>query len=120
MKFDRLGLPAKAASCTRLPVPQDNGAYSSYSRKDEIFGAAYASAVYISSVLRLPRDEKVYVIGGAGMEEDLDEEGIKHLGGTVSERSVISVYHPACPSISSGSSRQDTRRFRHNQIRPRP
>ncbi|KAG8893774.1 hypothetical protein FRC00_010072, partial [Tulasnella sp. 408] len=67
MKFDRLGLPAEAASCTTV---------------DEIFGSAYASAVYISSVLRLPKDEKVYVIGGTGMEEDLDEEGIQHLGGT--------------------------------------
>ncbi|KAG8900029.1 hypothetical protein FRC01_010282 [Tulasnella sp. 417] len=60
-KFDRLGVQAEA---------------------DEIFGSAYASAVYISSVLQLPKDEKVYVIGQAGLEEELNEEGIQHIGGT--------------------------------------
>ncbi|KAG9041082.1 hypothetical protein FS837_012763 [Tulasnella sp. UAMH 9824] len=59
-KFDRLGVQAE----------------------DEVFGSAYASAVYISSVLKLPKDEKVYVIGQAGLEEELDEEGIQHIGGT--------------------------------------
>ncbi|KIO33166.1 hypothetical protein M407DRAFT_205017 [Tulasnella calospora MUT 4182] len=61
-KFDRLGVQAEV---------------------DEVFGSAYASAVYISSVLQLPKDEKVYVIGQAGLEEELDEEGIQHIGGTV-------------------------------------
>lgn len=51
--------------------------------QDEIYGSAFASAVYISSVLKLPKDKKVYVIGMAGLEEELDEEGIVHLGGTV-------------------------------------
>lgn len=60
-KFDRLGVQAEV---------------------DEVFGSAYASAVYISSVLQLPKDEKVYVIGQAGLEEELDEEGIQHIGGT--------------------------------------
>lgn len=60
-KFDRLGVQAEV---------------------DEVFGSAYASAVYISSVLKLRKDEKVYVIGQAGLEEELDEEGIQHIGGT--------------------------------------
>ncbi|KAG8900030.1 hypothetical protein FRC01_010283 [Tulasnella sp. 417] len=60
-KFDRLGVQAEV---------------------DEVFGSAYASAVYISSVPGLPKDEKVYVIGQAGLEEELDEEGIQHIGGT--------------------------------------
>lgn len=60
-KFDRLGVQAEV---------------------DEVFGSAYASAVYISSVLKLPKDEKVYVIGQAGLEEELDDEGIQHIGGT--------------------------------------
>lgn len=33
--------------------------------------------------MKLPKDKKVYVIGMAGLEEELDEEGIAHIGGTV-------------------------------------
>ena len=47
-------------------------------------GSAYASAVYISSVMKLPKDKKVYVIGMSGLEEELRDEGISILGGTVS------------------------------------
>lgn len=67
--------------------------------QDEIFGSAFASAVYISSVLKLPKDKKVYVIGMSGIEEELEEEGITYLGGTVSCRNGLSlrnvtiVYH---------------------------
>lgn len=50
--------------------------------KDEIYGSAYAAAVYISSVLKLDKDKKVYVIGMAGLEEELRDEGISFLGGT--------------------------------------
>ncbi|KAJ3565986.1 hypothetical protein NP233_g7285 [Leucocoprinus birnbaumii] len=49
---------------------------------DEIYGSAYAAAVYISSVINLPRDKKVYVIGQAGLEEELHDEGIAFIGGT--------------------------------------
>lgn len=49
---------------------------------DEIFGSAYASAVYIARVLALPRDKKVYVIGEAGIEEELASEGVRYCGGT--------------------------------------
>ncbi|OJT05892.1 4-nitrophenylphosphatase [Trametes pubescens] len=49
---------------------------------DEIYGSAYASAVYISSVMKLPKDKKVYVIGMGGLEEELREEGISFIGGT--------------------------------------
>jgi 4-nitrophenyl phosphatase len=49
---------------------------------DEIFGSAYASAVYIKRVLKLPKDKKVYVIGESGIEEELDAEGVAHCGGT--------------------------------------
>ncbi|KAF9051376.1 p-nitrophenyl phosphatase [Panaeolus papilionaceus] len=41
---------------------------------DEIYGSAYTSAVYLSS--------HMYVIGMAGLEEELREEGITFLGGT--------------------------------------
>lgn len=50
--------------------------------EEEIFGSAYASAVYISTVLRLPPTSKVYVIGMPGLEHELDTEGIAHIGGS--------------------------------------
>lgn len=57
---------------------------------DEIFGSAYASAVYIKRVLKLPADKKVYVIGEEGIEEELRDEGVAYLGGTdPAERSDI-------------------------------
>lgn len=52
--------------------------------KDEIYGSAYASAVYISSVMKLPKDQKVYVIGMSGIEEELRDEGVSFIGGMVS------------------------------------
>jgi 4-nitrophenyl phosphatase len=51
--------------------------------KDEIYGSAYAAAVYLSSVINFPKDKKVYVIGMDGLEEELRDEGIMHIGGTV-------------------------------------
>ncbi|KAG2355983.1 2-phosphoglycolate phosphatase [Suillus spraguei] len=47
---------------------------------DDIYGSTHASAVY----LKLPKDKKVYVIGMAAIEEELREEGISFIGGTVS------------------------------------
>ncbi|KAJ2916226.1 hypothetical protein MD484_g4218, partial [Candolleomyces efflorescens] len=49
---------------------------------DEVYGSAYAAAVYVSSVIKLPKTKKVYVIGMAGLEEELRDEGIQVLGGT--------------------------------------
>ncbi|KIJ16507.1 hypothetical protein PAXINDRAFT_75590 [Paxillus involutus ATCC 200175] len=60
-KFDQLGVEA---------------------RVDEIYGSAYAAAVYISSVMKLPKNKKVYVIGMSGIEEELREEGVSFIGGT--------------------------------------
>lgn len=60
-KFDKLGIDATV---------------------DEVFGSAYAAAVYISSVIKLPKDKKVYVIGMSGIEDELREEGISFIGGT--------------------------------------
>jgi len=50
---------------------------------EEIFGSGYAAAVYLSSILKFPKDKRVYVIGEAGLEEELDSVGIAHAGGTV-------------------------------------
>ena len=51
----------------------------------EIFGSAYASAVYLSTVVKLPPNKKVYVIGMAGLETELASEGISYVGGTAPE-----------------------------------
>lgn len=48
-----------------------------------MFGSAYASAVYISKILKFPKDKRVYVIGQEGLEEELDKVGVAHAGGTV-------------------------------------
>jgi len=66
--FDKLGIPVHV---------------------DEIYGSAYAAALYISSVLRLPKSQKVYVIGTHGLEEELAEEGISFIGGTDPKDNVI-------------------------------
>ncbi|CAA7263337.1 unnamed protein product [Cyclocybe aegerita] len=49
---------------------------------DEIYGSAYAAAVYLSSVIQLPKTKKVFVIGMGGLEEELRDEGITFIGGT--------------------------------------
>ncbi|TIB37882.1 hypothetical protein E3P86_02018 [Wallemia ichthyophaga] len=49
---------------------------------DEIFSSAYASAVYLKYNLKFPSDKKVFVVGMSGLEEELDSEGIKRIGGT--------------------------------------
>jgi hypothetical protein len=71
--------------------------------QDEIFGSAYAAAVYISSVLKLPKDEKVYVIGAEGLEQELASEGISYLGGTVRFS-----FFPIPPPVMTRSSLQKT------------
>lgn len=80
-KFDKLGIEAYVVSTAPWPL---DCVYHSDVAKDEIYGSAYAAAVYISSVVKLPKDKKVYVIGMSGMEEELANEGIQYLGGTVS------------------------------------
>ncbi|EEB07981.1 4-nitrophenylphosphatase [Schizosaccharomyces japonicus yFS275] len=49
---------------------------------NEIYPSAYSSAVYIKKVLKLPSDKKVFVFGEKGIEEELDEVGVAHIGGT--------------------------------------
>ncbi|KAL0473504.1 4-nitrophenylphosphatase [Neurospora intermedia] len=61
-KFEGLGIPAD---------------------EDEIFGSAYSSAIYISRILKLaPPKNKVFVIGEAGIEQELTTENIPFIGGT--------------------------------------
>jgi len=57
--------------------------------EEEIFGSAYASAVYLSKILKFPKDKRVYVIGQDGLEEELDKVGVAHCGGTDPEDRVF-------------------------------
>ena len=50
---------------------------------DDVFGSSYSAAVYISHILKLPaRKNKVFVIGEAGVEQELASEGVSYIGGT--------------------------------------
>ncbi|WLF76850.1 4-nitrophenylphosphatase [Lodderomyces elongisporus] len=50
--------------------------------KSELFGSAYATAIYIDKILKLPKDKHVWVLGEEGIETELKEVGYKTLGGT--------------------------------------
>ncbi|KAH7272822.1 hypothetical protein MRS44_003325 [Fusarium solani] len=53
------------------------------SEKDDVFGSSYSAAIYISRILKLPEGKhKVFIIGEAGIEKELESEGIAHVGGT--------------------------------------
>ncbi|KAJ9612429.1 p-nitrophenyl phosphatase [Cladophialophora chaetospira] len=54
---------------------------------EEVFGSSYSAAIYISRILpqshpELKKRNKVFVVGEAGIETELDSENISHLGGT--------------------------------------
>lgn len=51
-------------------------------KKEQIFGSAYASATYLQQFIKLPHDKKVWVMGEAGVEEELQELGYTSIGGT--------------------------------------
>jgi 4-nitrophenyl phosphatase len=50
--------------------------------EDQIFNSSYAAAIYLSQVLKFPKDKVVYVLGERGVEEELEAEGIQYIGGT--------------------------------------
>lgn len=59
---------------TSLGIPSD---------VEDIFGSAYSASIYISRILKpAPNKSKVYVLGEAGIEKELESEGIKFIGGT--------------------------------------
>ena len=54
---------------------------------EEVFGSSYSASIYISRILpksqpQLQEKNKVFVIGEAGVEAELDAEGVPHIGGT--------------------------------------
>jgi 4-nitrophenyl phosphatase len=52
--------------------------------EDEVFGSSYSAAIYISRILKLGEQEKnkVFVLGESGVEQELQSEGVKFVGGT--------------------------------------
>ncbi|KAH8099914.1 2-phosphoglycolate phosphatase [Phellopilus nigrolimitatus] len=79
-KFDKLGIEAHI---------------------DEIFGSAYASAVYLSTVVKLPKEKKVFVIGMAGLEEELRNEGVNFIGGTDPADNTLEPFSPSSYTLDS-------------------
>lgn len=54
---------------------------------EEVFGSSYSASIYISRILpqshpELKEKNKVFVVGEAGIEAELDSEGVAHIGGT--------------------------------------
>lgn len=50
--------------------------------KEDIFGSAYATAVYLDKVLKFDHSKKVWVLGAQGIHDELKELGIDSIGGT--------------------------------------
>lgn len=51
-------------------------------KKQEVFGSSYATAIYINKILQLPTDQKIWVLGEKGIEDELKELGYETLGGS--------------------------------------
>ncbi|KAK4517909.1 uncharacterized protein ATC70_001257 [Mucor velutinosus] len=49
--------------------------------KEEVFSSAFATASYLKHVLKFPEEKKVYIIGMAGIKDELAAEGIRSCGG---------------------------------------
>jgi 4-nitrophenyl phosphatase len=70
---------------------------------DEVFGSAYAAAVYLSSVLNFPKNKRAYVIGMSGLEDELRSEGISFIGGTDPAHNTLSAPGEIPPDPSVGA-----------------
>lgn len=64
-KFDRLGIECQL---------------------DEIICSAYAAAIYLKHIFKMPGEKYAYVLGAEGIETELDTVGIKRKGGLVRRR----------------------------------
>lgn len=50
---------------------------------EEVFGSSYSASIYISRILAQPPPKnKVFVLGEAGIEEELASENLRFIGGT--------------------------------------
>jgi phosphoglycolate phosphatase len=50
--------------------------------QEEIFPSSFAAAAYLKSV-NFPSNKKVYVVGEGGIQLELTQAGISHIGGPV-------------------------------------
>lgn len=69
--------------------------------KSDIFGSAYALAVYLKKVLQLPAGAKVFVVGEKGIEVELEEVGYRVVGGTAPELKQVAVEYTTAPYITN-------------------
>ncbi|KAH9046641.1 2-phosphoglycolate phosphatase [Lactarius hengduanensis] len=99
-KFDGLGIEAHVVRIPCLPTDEHTVILA---LQDEVFGSAYAAAVYLSSVLNFPNDKKVYVIGMSGLEDELRSEGVSFIGGTDPADNTLSVPGEIPPDLSVGA-----------------
>lgn len=49
--------------------------------QDDVVGSAYNAAYYIKHVMKLPEDKKIFVVGDKGLEDELNDMGVKFVGG---------------------------------------
>lgn len=58
--------------------------------QDEVFSSGFAAVAYLKYVLNFPIHEKnVFVIGGEGIERELELEGFSYKGGTDPAHNVL-------------------------------
>ncbi|KAJ3397373.1 hypothetical protein HDU92_008364 [Lobulomyces angularis] len=48
----------------------------------EIFSSAYAAAVYIKKIIKLPKEKRIYIIGMNGISEELKSQDLSWFGGS--------------------------------------
>ncbi|KAJ3202218.1 hypothetical protein HK099_001952 [Clydaea vesicula] len=48
----------------------------------EIFSSAYAAAVYIKKIIKLPKEKRIYIIGMNGISEELESQDLSWFGGS--------------------------------------
>ncbi|QPG74021.1 hypothetical protein FOA43_001340 [Brettanomyces nanus] len=50
--------------------------------REDVFGSSYASAIFAKDILKLPQDQKIWIVGDKGLEKEFKEAGYKTIGGT--------------------------------------
>ncbi|CAH6723634.1 4-nitrophenylphosphatase [[Candida] jaroonii] len=62
--------------------------------KTDIFGSSYATAIYINKILKLPLNEKIWILGEEGIKLELEELGYKTLGANDSKLNEDKEFNP--------------------------
>ena len=78
-KFDKMGIEAYEVGHSH----STSNRFKTKVGQEEVFGSSYSAAIYISRILKLqPPKNKVYVLGETGVEQELESENIRYIGGT--------------------------------------